>query len=429
MVELILDAKSPLFERSLELGLRSPCQRTKTAILQHLAQRRKELEQLAISKLPKEEVHGFDLCKGWILDRHASQVQYRLETRSCDVPKDIMVYYKSSSVELRASSKSIYAYILDRETAEYALSLGFDKATAFIDAFHSIIQKVVRRRSIGWPSPWYIDWIIRDSGDVSSAVPSDLMPGVAQRVTWAHYLMAILGYKARYYPYKLYDNTLPSSVATFTFSESLRDDCRCHCSLHGCTPVIKFLEGLGCRRRYPRTSFTLTDNARSLLTSIQALIDKEDEINGWMPRAILRYSTFCALGLRHTCCNLANGGSYAEMDSDDIGEIHDEDSDMLRLLEELVSDFGDGYGSLATLSVFLQEVWLPKMEEVYRDINHRKLTEEELKKAEDFGVKLKIDADKPVLWNDTPIGLEGWMRRLDDIAADPERPVVWASKS
>ncbi|KAF5624603.1 uncharacterized protein FTJAE_10196 [Fusarium tjaetaba] len=424
MVELLLDAKSPLFERSLELGLRNPCQRTKTAVLQHLAQRRKELEQLAISELPMEDVRGFGLCKGWILDRHASQVQCCLETRSCDVPKDVMVHQKSSSAESRASSKSIYAYILDRETAEYALSLGFDKATAFIDAFHSIIRKVIRRRSIGWPSPWYIDWIIRDSGDMSSAVPSDFMPGVAQRVTWAHYLMAILGYKARYYPYKLYDNNLPSSVATAALSDSLCDDCRCHCSLHGCTPVIKFLEGLGCRRRYPRTSFTLTDNARSLLASIQDLIDREDEIHSWMPRAILRYSTFCALGLRHTCCNLANGGSCAEMNSDDIDEIHDEDSDMLQLLEELVSDFGDGYGSLSTLSTFLQEVWLPKMEEVYRDINHRKLTEAELKQAEDYGVKLESVEDKPVLWNDLPIGLEGWMRRLDDIAADPERPVV-----
>ncbi|KAM5519592.1 hypothetical protein FOXYSP1_18016 [Fusarium oxysporum f. sp. phaseoli] len=166
---------------------------------------------------------------------------------------------------------------IQRETAEYAMSLGFDKGAAFIDVFRCITSKVIRRRSLGWPSPWYIDWVIDGDGDLTSVMSLDFMPGVAQRVTWAHYLMAILGYKARYYPYKLYDNILPPSVATVVFSDSLCDDCRCHCSLQGCTPLIKFLEGFGCRRRYPRTPFTLTENARSLLTRIQALTVKEHE--------------------------------------------------------------------------------------------------------------------------------------------------------
>ncbi|KAF5551406.1 hypothetical protein FMEXI_3524 [Fusarium mexicanum] len=407
MVELLLDSKAVLYEPALKNALWKACTRTKTAILQHLAQRRKELEQLAVSNLPAAE-----------------------PAVSQETPK------------------SVYTYILDRETAEYAFSLGFDRETAFIDTLRRITRDVIKRGSHGWPSPWYIDWLLDGGGDLTSTVPRDFVPGVVNRATWAHYLMSILGYKARYYPYRLYDNVLPQSVAEIAFSEVLGDDCRCHCSLQGCTPLIKFLEGLGCRRRLPRTWFTLTEAIRSFVASIQALIAGEHTEQSWMPRAILRYATFAALGLRHTCCKHAHGGLCSTMDSDEINEIHEEDSATLQQLEDLVICFGNGYGSMTTLDVFLKEVWLLKMKEVYEEMASYQITEEELKKAEDCGVKLavtdskpilgceppeppkgsyfsiKVDVDEPEGFPDiVPIGLGGWMERLDEIAIDPDRPV------
>ncbi|RBR21057.1 hypothetical protein FVER53590_10557 [Fusarium verticillioides] len=444
MVELLLDSKAVLYEQSLKDGLWDSCTRTKKAIIRHLAQRRKELEQLAVSNLPATEVQALGLCSGWILDRNAFKVQRCLTARSCHVPSYLKIHSEERPAVLQETPKSVYTYILDRETAEYAFSLGFDRETAFIDVFRRVTSNVIQRGGRGWPSPWYIDWILNGGGDLALTVPVDFMPGVASQATWAHYLMSILGYKARYYPYRLYDNLLPLSVADTAFSEVLGDDCRCHCSLQGCTPFIKFLEGLGCRRRFPRTSFTLTEGIRSFVASAQALIAGENAGQSWMPRAILRYATFCALGLRHTCCKHLNGGSRYNMDSDEIDEIHEEDSVTLQQLEDLVTYFGNGYGSMTTLDKFLKEVWLPKMEEVYREIVSYNMTEEELKKAEACGVKLAI-ADKPVLGceppqvidcntkvdvdepermtDDAPIGLEGWMKRLDEIAIDPDRPV------
>jgi hypothetical protein len=132
------------------------------------------------------------------------------------------------------------------------------------------------------------------------------------------------------------------------------------------------------------------------------------------------------------------------MDSDEVDEIHEEDSATLQQLEDLVSYFGDGYGSMTTLDTFLKDVWLPKMKEVYREMNSYNMTEEELRKAEACGVKLAIADSKPVLWCEPPkgtdsntrvdvdeperltdiipIGLDGWMKRLDEIAIDPDRP-------
>ncbi|KAF5687003.1 hypothetical protein FDENT_5558 [Fusarium denticulatum] len=445
MVELLLDSKAVLHEQSLKDGLWDSCTRTKKAIIRHLAQRRKALEHLAVSNLPATEVQALGLCRGWILDRNALKVQCCLTARSCHVPSYLKVHSDERPAVLQETPKSVYTYILDRETAEYAFSLGFDRETAFIDVFRRVTSNVIQRGGRGWPSPWYIDWILNGGGDLSSMVPMDFMPGVASQATWAHYLMSILGYKARYYPYRLYDNVLPQSVADTAFSEVLGDDCRCHCSLQGCTPLNKFLEGLGCRRRFPRTSFTLTEGIRSFVASTQALIAGESAAQNWMPRAVLRYATFSALGLRHTCCKHLNGGFRSNMDSDEIDEIHEEDSVSLQQLEDLVTFFGNGYGSMTTLDKFLKEVWLPKMEEVYREIVSYNMTDEELKKAEACGVKLAIADSKPVLWCEPPkaidcstkvdvdepermadfipIGLDGWMKRLDEIAIDPDRPV------
>ncbi|EXA34454.1 hypothetical protein FOVG_14433 [Fusarium oxysporum f. sp. pisi HDV247] len=139
---------------------------------------------------------------------------------------------------------------------------------------------------------------------------------------------------------------------------------------------------------------------------------------------IQRYPIDYAISHMHDKPNLSDQRPCVNID-----EIHDEGSDVLQLLEDLATHFGDGYGSMATLQSFLQDVWLPRMEEVYQQINHHRLTKEELRAAQDYGVKLEIDEDEPFLWNDPPIGLKGWMRRLDEIATDPERPVVEASKS
>ncbi|KAF5717148.1 hypothetical protein FMUND_5966 [Fusarium mundagurra] len=425
MVELLLDSKAVLCERSLAQGLWEACRRTKTVILQHLAHRRKELEQLAVLNLPAAQVQDLGLCRGWILDRNAFKVQCCLTARSYHVPSYLKVHSDERPAVSQETPKSVYIYILDRETAEYAFSLGFDRETAFIDVFRRVTRNVIKRGSLGWPSPWYIDWILECGADLTSTVPVDFVPGVVDGATWAHYLMSVLGYKARVWPYRLYDNALPQSVADAGFSEVLGDDCRCHCSSQGCTPLIKFLEGLGCRRRFPRTWFTLTEAIRSFVASIQALVAGEHIAQSWMPRAVLR------------------------MEPDEIDEIHEEDSATLQQLEDLVTYFGDGYGSMTTLDAFLKEVWLPKMREVYREMAAYNITEEELRKAEDCGVKLAIADSKPILGCELPeppkgsywrtkvdvdepegfpetesIGLGGWMGRFDEIAIDPDRPVV-----
>ncbi|PNP84196.1 hypothetical protein FNYG_02884 [Fusarium nygamai] len=223
----------------------------------------------------------------------------------------------------------------------------------------------------------------------------------------AHYLMASLGNGLRWNWGAC--GTLPPKISKTAFSDAFYDE-----------------KGLGWRTR----SFEVLQNLEHRLTklsdSLQALLP---DIGGAYSRvypAVLRYLTFSALGLRHTCYGLENMGSISNLESDEIDEIHDEDSAKLQLLEDLVKDFETRSGSISSSdwSSFLQDVWAPKIRDTLEEINRRKLTEEDLRRAEDCGVVWRDyqRENSRMTWRPLPSDLEGWMRRLDDIAIDPQRP-------
>ncbi|KAF5585981.1 hypothetical protein FPANT_7352 [Fusarium pseudoanthophilum] len=425
MVELLLESSSVLFQHSLDMGLESHCLRTKTSIIQHLAQRRNSLELLAVSKLSAQEVKELGLCQGYTLDRNAAKVQSYLTARSCNIEKNLMVFEQDELTHASKAPKSIYQYICDRETAEIALSNGFSREHAFIDVFRSIVESVIQGKCYGWPELSYIDWIVDDGVDIASMVPLDLVPGVTPYTTWAHYLMASLGNGLRW-SWGTY-GALPPKVSPAAFSDAAHDESRCHCCLKGCTPLIRFLEGLGWRTR----SFEVLQNLEPRLTklsdSLQALLPDIGGAYSWVYPAVLRYLTFSALGLRHTCYGLENIGSISILESEEIDEIHDEDSAMLQLLEDLIEDFENRSGSMSSSDwgSFLQDVWAPKIRDTLEEFSRRKLTEEDLRRAEDCGVVWRdYQRENPrMTWRPLPSDLEGWMKRLDDIAIDPQRPL------
>jgi hypothetical protein len=431
LVERLLELGSVLFERSLRVGLNTPCQRTRMAIVQHIARRRRELGQLAVSKLSAAEVRDLDVCRGWILDQYATQAQYYLTARSVDIPKHLMVCEQNLLTEFLKSSTSIFAYITDRETAVYAHSLGFSRKTAFLVLFHRMMWSIAYRKHLNF-SPPYIYWTINDGSsegaDIAAVVPSNFISGVVAPATWAHYLMKILGAETRRDTRRdnMRDGVFPPSVADVTMSEALGDKCQCHCSLQGCTPLMRFLEGFGLRRGYFRYSFVLESDVMSLPRILEALLPDRDIAQSWVPSAVVRYLTFSALELRHTCCDLRTNGQDSVLDPEEVDEIHEEDSAMLQRLEDLVDHFDIECDSMTDFSSFLGYVWLPKMREVCQEIESQELTEKELKQAEDCGVKW-TSCESDVSWMEGDYGpedLEGWMRRLDEIAIDPQRPML-----
>lgn len=425
MVELLLESNSVLFRKQLSVVFRDSCKCAKTLTLQHLAKRRKELEQLAISHLPSAEIRSLGLCKRLVLDLNAVNVLKCLAAHHYNTPIHLMACSVDDEDMYIKTAVSVYVHIRDRETAEFAFSLGFDKKTALLDAFRYVIWEV----SIGVqtqtpPSLSYVEWLVDGGVQLESVIPVDFMDKVIHPATWAHYLMARLG---SYYSWEnAVDETSPPSVAAVVLSGTIRDECLCYCSLHGCSPLSKFLQAFeaGIRPiRVHQSSWIDIQTIERLLIGLQTFISEGELSCSWIPEAVLRYLTFSTLGLRHTCCVLDNSDCEGYLDPEEINEIHEEDSATLQLLERLVAEFQPDYGRIVALGPLLRDRWLPKIREVLEEIQSQRLTEEELRKAEDYGVIW--EQEQPLISRDKlPYDLEGWMKKLDDIAPDPQRPTV-----
>ncbi|KAH7246638.1 hypothetical protein BKA59DRAFT_395954 [Fusarium tricinctum] len=431
MVELLLESNSVLFEDQLPLVFDKSCKCAKTIVLQHLAKRRKELEQLAVSHLPSAEIRSLGLCKGSVLDWNAVNVQTCLAAHHCNIPKHLMVVPVDGLDDYFEITKSVYVNIRHRETAEFAFSLGFDKKSAFFHVFQSIIWEV--RNGICHKTPYslsYVEWLVGDGTQLESVIPVDFMDKVVRPATWAHYFMAMLGQHlswAQHHPWEYTnDGAFPPSVTAVVLSGTIRDGCLCHCSLHGCSPLSKFLQGFEWRMRYirvNRSSWNGLQTTKLISDGLQTLISEEDLPCSWIYEAVLRFLTFSALGLRHTCCVLGNFNCDGYLDPEEINEIHEEDSAMLQLLERLMTEFQADCGRIVALGPLLRDRWLPKMTEVLEEIDSQRLTKEELRKAEDYGVIWEQEQS----WeseDEDPDDLEGWMKKLDEIAPDPQRPIV-----
>ncbi|KAF5598052.1 hypothetical protein FPCIR_3325 [Fusarium pseudocircinatum] len=340
------------------------------------------------------------------------------------------------------------------------MSLGFDFGTAFPDFLTQLIRDMVHSHP-RWNGPAYrhesfpnyVCWMIARGADIWAIVPRGLLPGVVPKTTWAHYLMASLGIVWAQIPHL--SRELPQEIAEVTARQDVDDGCKCRCSAHGCTPLVKFLEGLGWRQqllqglgwRQTLESYALR-TSNTLGTFLRRC--KDDGLAfDWIGRAILRYITFCTLGLRHTCCDLANKGYSTIPDEEEIHEIHEEDAAQMQILEELMSDFDMEYEKYSDLTSFLYDFWVPKMEGVWAKLISRELTNEEIESAERAGVTWEVCESEdiwaeegeyvnPESWarvgdlrfqmgrtsDDKISAVEEWMRRLDDISIDPQRPVI-----
>ncbi|KAH6949205.1 hypothetical protein DER45DRAFT_600137 [Fusarium avenaceum] len=414
MVELLLESNCVLFEDQLSRIFEKSCKCAKLLTLQHLAKRRIELEQLAVSTLPGAEIRSLGLCNGSVLDRNAVDVQIRLAAHHCNTPKHLTLVPADDLDGYFEIAKSVYVYIRDRQTAEVAFSLGFDKKSAFLDVFRSIIWEVEGGSSIITPySLSYVEWLVDGGTELDSVIPVDFMDKIVHPVTWAHYIMLMLG-KYHSAPHTVFE-AFPPSVAAVVLSGTIRDECLCHCSLHGCSPLNY---SHVCRGYYQDLGMI-----ERLSDGLQTFISEEELSYSWVPEAVLRYLTFSVLELRHTCCLLEDRGNGVYLDAEEINEIHEEDSATLQLSELLVAEFQADCGEIAALKPLLRDRWRPKMTEVLKEIDSQRLTEEELRNAEDYGVTWEQERSWVSEYKG-PKDLESRMKKLDDIAPDPERPIV-----
>lgn len=448
LLSLLLQSECALYQGSLEAALKcgdgeSPGQfniQLRRTVIKGLATRRRKLQLLAIAGLSTPERHVLGLDDAGIIDCNAARVQQHLDQRSIHVPTYLRVYDKDLKPEQAKNVRSIYAFIWDIETAKYACQLGFPgKTTMLACALQRLAEQLTF--AVGFCNyeevsafPWYICWLIDHSTDDTYTTPLDLDAGLRVKTTAAHRLMAYVGATTSFW--KNVDTApLPSfscAALDIMLSEAITDDCRCWCSPQGCTPLTKLLEGL---TRRNRKDFSLLQGdvnhyARLVFRALQVLGILENGksvVSRWIFSAILRYCTFAALDLRHACCCIVQRVADP-LPEEEIQEITEEDSERLELLEVLVEEFERDYGGNVEIEQFIRGPWADRMREVDQQLTSEVLTKEEHQAISEvvgnwrvFGPNLPLHREAV---EENRNQLEYWMRRLDKIATDPERPFL-----
>ncbi|ETS87124.1 hypothetical protein PFICI_00952 [Pestalotiopsis fici W106-1] len=179
---------------------------------------------------------------------------------------------------------------------------------------------------------------------------------------------------------------------------NIADSCRCPCSPGGCTPQTSMLKSFA---NYPSSKDYLLLEFQPYIEMFDRPWSLEDHM-----RAI-RFFTFDALELTHSCCD-------QNWDLSDIDEAEEEeDSFMLGLFDELVLEFEDHFRSIPEGHSYLgfwMSIWKVRIEEVWKILDARALTKEEIEGAINLGV----------VWDHSPRrkvqrGPDIWFSKLDEI--------------
>ncbi|KAF5514512.1 hypothetical protein CGCF413_v001609 [Colletotrichum fructicola] len=135
---------------------------------------------------------------------------------------------------------------------------------------------------------------------------------------------------------------------------------------------------------------------------------------------ILRYMTFTALGLRHSCCRLAQFDVVQDWDIKDMDEIMEEQHEETLRLEAFLEELEQDHRNSPDLETFVDVCWGPKVSMVIDELNARKLDEDDLKAAQETGIEWHCFETKTVE-NDysRSSDLEYWMEKLNAIVPEP----------
>ncbi len=133
---------------------------------------------------------------------------------------------------------------------------------------------------------------------------------------------------------------LQSVLATFNKLDAaverrnLTDGYQCHCSTSRCSPFIWMMKGMWTFQKHRadicvNRMFSYYSNCGPELTILTYA-------------AAIRYMTFEALGLMHTCCDTYSlaRGEKGWVEIDDVDMINEEQAPLLEMHEELVAEFG-----------------------------------------------------------------------------------------
>jgi hypothetical protein len=355
--------------------------------------RRDRLKKLALDNLGTAEAELLKLSNGTVLDFHAPVAEQLLLQRSVHVPEALHVLQRLPPgrqhwIEvIQRRQLSVYHEVDDPFIADLFFHNGFHDTSSWL--------KTEEGNSSLLYCPFaYIEWLDRHGVDALYRPMCRLENN--RGIFSAHYTFYAIGRsldrQVRFCP----PGVSPEWVQRFQVAfhrPELADNCRCKCSTESCTPLIWMLRGM-----VPSLPSLLRDDEWDHVDYVADCFGDFLKLFGahlgmQHHLASLRWLTFAALGIPHTCCKVRRLG-YHPYPKNEVEELEEEYADELALLEELLEEFerevadifGDPGKGLPDLLVFWRKAWASRIREERWRRSGDALSEGERRKGEDIGV-------------------------------------------
>lgn len=286
----------------------------------------------------------------------------------------------------------------------------------------------------------YLAWLVSHGVDPFSRsskgpAPTKNQPNVG--LFGAHFAFYFISLRLRDSPSDIY-SWRPAgywdafmALAATVCRHDLTDGCECHCTIDGCSPFTWMMKGSSLFFNLWGPVFDI-EGAVNVLVSFYSRCSLE--LTSLTYEASIRYATFEALGLVHTCCKTSNLAHYTSrwVERDDVDIVIEEQAALLKVLEVLVKEFEEkalefvkaNSSENCPFSQFWVLCWKVRIEEELEKLEGKELTDEERRGAEEIGVRWQVsqqEAEKGNPYNRKDP--EYWFYELDQIC--PEYVELW----
>ncbi|KLO93492.1 Uncharacterized protein LW93_13104 [Fusarium fujikuroi] len=394
--------------------------RCKLRYLRYMKDRRDRLKWLALENLTKTEIEQLCLESKHDLDSEAFEVTQRLQQTGICVPEAL-------AVGDNESFRPIYQLVDSYDDADLLFRAGFRDTASWCDADDVEWWDILLPRQ---PLP-YLRWLANHDGiycrlpfptvkDIfgSACIFSAIGYGINNHWTrrWSKFDQSCeseSGHSPAASPTIDPEEDWYHQVHSTVFEAKTVDSCRCQCSPDGCN-MLTFILGQLIKerqfeykpRRYSQDDTTLDTGSGTIWVGENSLLKLIDgfitylshfscHFQRWHHFATIRFITFAALDIGHSCCQSRYWDRVSEddIDSDENG-LGDDQVYELELLEDLINEFEETMTSALEnpdtgtdeLIDFWERTWFGRMSKVLDSLEGCDLPEDEKLAAEEIGV-------------------------------------------
>ncbi|TXC03302.1 hypothetical protein FocTR4_00000113 [Fusarium oxysporum f. sp. cubense] len=428
----------------LQFILNGASKRCKLRYVRHMKDRRDRLKQLALENLCGTDIQQLGLESEQILDLNALKVTQLLQKRGICVPEALTIV---GNRRRYLGPWPVYQKLSSSDDADIFLRVGFRDTGSWYNA--PIVELMAIPPYTNVP---YLRWLADHGG-----LPCQLPFPSSKDVFAIRCIFSAIGYYIRYSRLSLEidrsdesdtSNTSPTPPApnrdvawvhklhALVFAANVTDACRCRCSPGGCTeltfllkhliPVYGFefaqrrlLRDSAAKERNDLESITINNmgtpevsgiHENPLSKPLARFIVYLEHFSCYLePRhhyATLRYITYTALGIHHSCCvhKYTRCLMYDNPFHSVEDGFEDDESHKLALLGDLLDQFEENITSILKdpergirdLINFWERIWVGRMSEVLCHLEGSELPDDERRAAEEIGVVWgKVGPDPP----------------------------------